>query len=110
MEKIPFEELVVEQLEKATSAPSGRSSQTLYGGHEHRLRQTIIALSKGEGLDEHASPGEATLLVLQGRVTFNVGSDSIDLEKGDYFIIPPELHSVDAVDDSVILLSVSLPK
>jgi hypothetical protein len=32
------------QLEIARNASSGRSAHTLYGGHEHVLRQTMIAL------------------------------------------------------------------
>jgi hypothetical protein len=33
------------QLENARNASSGRSAHTLYGGHEHVLRQTLIARS-----------------------------------------------------------------
>ena len=39
------------QLENARNVPSGRSAHTLYGGHEHLLRQTLIALRAGANLD-----------------------------------------------------------
>jgi quercetin dioxygenase-like cupin family protein len=36
----------------------------VFGGREHVLRQTLIALAAGHQLDEHDSPGEATVHVL----------------------------------------------
>ena len=68
MEKISLTALAREHLETARAASSGRSSHTVYGGHEHSLRQTLIALKAGSSLDDHESPGEATLQVLHGRV------------------------------------------
>jgi len=35
-------------------------AHTVYGGHEHVLRQTVIALVGGSRLEEHENPGEAT--------------------------------------------------
>lgn len=35
------------QLDIARAASSGRSAHTVYGGHEHILRQTMIALRAG---------------------------------------------------------------
>lgn len=59
-------DLVHEHLELARSASSGRSAHTVYGGHDHHLRQTLIALAADHRLDEHESPGEATLQVQDG--------------------------------------------
>ena len=56
-----------EQLAAATAARAGRAAHTLYGGRDHALRQTVLALAAGHGLDDHESPGEATLLVLRGQ-------------------------------------------
>jgi quercetin dioxygenase-like cupin family protein len=95
------------QLEHARSAPSGRSAQTVYGGHEHVLRQTVIALRAGSALDEHESPGEATLQVLEGRVTLKAGDTSWNGSPGDLMTIPDARHSLDAVEDSVVLLTVA---
>jgi quercetin dioxygenase-like cupin family protein len=94
-------------LESAKSASSGRSAHTLYGGHEHALRQTLIALAGGTSLNEHENPGEATLQVLQGRVTLVAGDQSWDGSAGDLLFIPPARHSLDAVEDSVVLLTVA---
>ena len=68
MEKISLTALAREHLETARAASSGRSSHTVYGGHEHSLRQTLMAMTAGSTLDDHESPGESTLQVLQGRV------------------------------------------
>ena len=68
MEKISLTALARQHLATARAASSGRSAHTIYGGHEHVLRQTLLALTAGSSLDEHESPGEATLQVLQGRV------------------------------------------
>jgi len=39
-------------------------------------------------------------------VRFTAGSGSAELAAGDFMPIPPERHSVDALEDAVLLLSV----
>ena len=60
------------------SSTSGRAAHTAVGGHEHVLRQTVIALRAGQALAEHENPGEATVHVLRGRVRLVAGTDSWD--------------------------------
>jgi quercetin dioxygenase-like cupin family protein len=100
-------ELVRHHLETAVTASSGRSAHTVYGGHEHALRQTLVALQAGRRLDEHESPGEATLQVLHGRVTLVAGEDRCTGSAGDLITIPGSRHALEAVEDSVVLLTVS---
>src|SRR6187431_338649 len=95
--------LVRQQLKLAAAASSGRSASTVYGGHEHRLRQTVIALRAGESLSEHANPGEATVQVLEGRVTLRFEDVSWNGSPGDLLIVPDGKHALDAVEDSVVL-------
>lgn len=95
------------QLEIARNAASGRSAHTLYGGHEHVLRQTMIALKAGAMLNEHENPGEATLQVLHGRVTLLAGEVTWNGSPGDLLFIPEARHSLEAVEDSVVLLTVA---
>jgi hypothetical protein len=47
MEKFSLTATARRQLEEARRVSSGRSATTVYGGHEHTLRQTVIALSAG---------------------------------------------------------------
>ena len=49
---------------------------TVVGGHERILRQTVIAMVKGAVLAEHENPGEATVYVLRGRVRLSAGAQS----------------------------------
>jgi len=108
MDTISLTTLVDEHLAAARTAGSGRSAHTVHGGHEHALRQTVIALTAGSGLAEHNSPGEATLQVLRGRVRLTTGGQSAEVAAGDLLVIPPERHSLDALDDSAVLLTVAL--
>jgi quercetin dioxygenase-like cupin family protein len=79
----------------------------VYGGREHHLRQTLIALRSGARLDEHESPGEATLQVLHGRVALVAGDDRWELSAGDLLAIPAARHALEALDDAVVLLTVA---
>lgn len=98
--------LAREQLKVAAGASSGRSAHTVYGGHEHVLRQTLIALAAGFSLDEHDNPGEATLQVLQGRVRLSAGDLAWEGSPGDLLIVPQARHSLHALEDSAVLLTV----
>ena len=109
MNKVSLTALVREHLESARAASSGRSAHTVYGGHEHSLRQTLIALTAGSDLDEHESPGEATLQVLHGRVQVTNAQVHWDGSSGDHIVIPPSRHGVHALVDSAVLLTVVKP-
>lgn len=96
-----------ELAEQASQGRSGRAARTLYGGHANSLRQSMIVLGTDRELSEHESPGEATLLVLEGHVRMDAGDDSIEGHKGDLVPIPPVRHSLRALTDSVVILSVA---
>jgi quercetin dioxygenase-like cupin family protein len=106
MRKISLDALAREQLERARTN-RGRSATTVFGGHEQTLRQTVMAMVAGSGTGEHASPGEATLQVLHGRIQLTAGDDTWDGRTGDLLLIPPTTHSVLAVEDAALLLTVA---
>ncbi len=97
--------LAREQLKLAKAATSGRSAHTVFGGSEHTLRQTMIALAAGRKLDEHANPGEATVHVLHGRVRLQAGETHWEGASGHLLDVPDAPHSLLAIDDAVILLT-----
>ena len=76
MQKISIDALAAQQLRAAAGADSGRAADTVFGGHEKILRQTVIAMVKGTRLSEHQNPGEATIFVLRGRVARLCGTGS----------------------------------
>lgn len=105
MQKTSLDALVRELLGDARLASARRASRTVVGGHERIMRQTLVALVAGAGLDEHESPGEASLLVVQGRVRLRAGNDAWDGRSGDLIEIPDGMHSVIAVEDCAFLLT-----
>jgi quercetin dioxygenase-like cupin family protein len=107
MEKFSLTALDQEHLETARQKSNGRSAHTVYGGHEHALRQTVIALAAGQILDEHENPGEATVHVLHGRVRLATTEQSREGSTGDFLIVPPARHTLESLEDSVVLLTVA---
>jgi quercetin dioxygenase-like cupin family protein len=107
MEKFSLDAIAREQARRAATAPAGRSAETVYGGHEHALRQTVLALTAGSSMTEHENPGEATVQVLRGRVRLTAGRVNWEGRSGDLLVVPDERHALEAVEDSVILLTVS---
>ncbi|MGH3258346.1 MAG: cupin domain-containing protein [Streptosporangiaceae bacterium] len=107
MQKLSLDALARELLGRAAGAAGGRAAQTVIGGHEKVLRQTLIAMVKDAALTEHANPGEATVHVLRGRVLLAAGAQSWEGRDGDLLIVPDSPHSLQALQDSVVLLTVA---
>ncbi|GIF45385.1 cupin domain-containing protein [Actinoplanes xinjiangensis] len=107
MESTSLAGLAEQHLAIARQASSGRSAHTVHGGHANTLRQTLIALAGGQRLDEHENPGEATLQVLHGHVRLLAGTEEQSGTTGDLLTIPDRRHSLEAVHDSVVLLTVA---
>ncbi|MFF8596923.1 LuxR family transcriptional regulator [Streptomyces sp. NPDC015220] len=107
MRKTSLDARVREHLERATSAPTGRRAETVYGGHEHVPRQTLITLRAGASLAEHDHPGEATVLVPRGRVRLHSGGTFREGVAGDLLVVERARHGLEAVEDPAALLTVA---
>jgi len=107
MEKWSLTALADGLLSQAPSASSRRGMRTVGGGRSGLLYQTVIALARGQTLDEHDSPGEATVQVLRGRVRVTVGDDTTDGSPGQLLVLPDTRHTVTALQDAAVLLTVA---
>ena len=107
MDKLSLVATARELSRKAATGDNGRAAETVYGGHAHRLRQTVIALTQGTSLAEHENPGEATVHVLSGRVRLTAGEIDWEGRSGDLIVVPNERHSLEALEDSAVLLTVA---
>lgn len=90
---------------RAAEAHSGRAAETVYGGHEKRLRQTVVAVRAGARLAEHANPGDTTVLVINGRLRLWAGEVSWEGREGDLLVVPDAPHWVEALTDTAFLLT-----
>jgi quercetin dioxygenase-like cupin family protein len=95
-------------IERARAAAHGRSAHTVHGGHDRALRQTVVALRAGTTLNEHHSSREATLQVLAGCVRLTSDSRAMEAVAGDLLPVPGVAHTLDAVEDSALLLTVAV--
>lgn len=107
MNKMALDAVARRHLKEASAGSSGRSAETVYGGHERVLRQTVIALTTGTSMTEHESPGDATVLVLSGRVRLSSGDVTWEGRTGDLLAVPPARHALEAIEDSAVLLTVA---
>ena len=71
------------------------------------FRQTVIGLAAGTELKEHINPGEATVMVLSGRIRLDSGAESWEARTGDLLVMPPGFSQITALEESGLLLSVA---
>jgi len=110
MQKLSLDAMARELLERARGGSGGRAAETVVGGHERVLRQTVIAMTAGSALGDHENPGEATVHVLTGRVRLTAGDNAWDGRTGDLLLVPDLTHRLAAQEDSVVLLTVAKPQ
>jgi quercetin dioxygenase-like cupin family protein len=99
-----------ELLDQAAGLASRRAARTLTPGAGTPLKQTLLALCEGQGLDEHQAPGPATLHVLVGDMTLRTDDRELALGPNQWAAIPADLHELRATTDAVALLTVSMPQ
>lgn len=69
------------------------------------FKTLAIAFKKGMVLKDHKTTHQAKLLVIDGKINFIAGAKEVELTKFEEYDIPINvIHSVVAIDDSIILL------
>lgn len=101
-----LDEAARDLLSQAT-AGNGRAARTLTPGAGARLKQTMLALTAGTDLAEHAAPGSATIHVLQGSATLRWADTTLAIPAGHWAAIPEQEHSLHADENTVALLTVA---
>jgi len=92
--------------EPETGEKSGRSGVTLVKTPD--LRVVLEVLERGASLAEHRAPGPITVQVLEGEIRFAAGEEIVYLRAGELVALPDtQLHSVEAVRDSSLLLTIA---
>lgn len=105
MTAIDTDSLAAELLDQAAGKSSGRAARALRTGQGLAVHHTMLALTAGSELSEHDNPGEATLLVLRGRIRLVAGDEHWELPANRFAEIPPRRHTVTAIEDSVFFLT-----
>jgi quercetin dioxygenase-like cupin family protein len=90
---------------------SGQDRRSVTLIRESGLSVVLLHLHAGAILDEHAAPGAVTVQVIDGHARARAGNESIDLPAGRLVAFDANVrHTVEAVDDSTILITLADPK
>jgi quercetin dioxygenase-like cupin family protein len=85
---------------------SGRLGRTL--AKHGRFRLTLVALNAGIEVGTHHADSPMTIQLLEGALSFRVGSEEHALRAGQVlFFGPGEAHDIRAEEESALLLTLS---
>jgi len=66
---------------------------------------TLFAFDAGQGLSEHTSPYDATVLIVDGQAELTIGGKTVTARAGELVIMPAKVpHSLRAVERFKMLL------
>ena len=84
-----------------------RNARTLVEGGDYRL--VLTALKKGTLVREHGAPGWVSVQTIEGHVRLRLDNNEVyDVPAGQVLVLQPKVrHDVEAVEESVFLLSVA---
>ena len=105
-EAVDLEALAEEMLEQARGSGSGRLTRLFRAVPGGSLSQILLVLLEGRELSEHENPGQALLHTLRGRTELIAGDQRWELPAHSHIVIPEVRHSLVALEDSVVLLTV----
>lgn len=106
-EPTDLDDLAGLMLEEAGGRDAGRAARTLTPGSGARLKQTVLAVRAGRRLQEHTTPGPATIQVLRGTAVVGLPDGQQTVPAGSWMVIPDQPHDLEAVGDTAVLLTVA---
>jgi quercetin dioxygenase-like cupin family protein len=87
---------------------TGRNSKTLVKQPDFRI--VLIALQKGEHIEEHKADARISIQMLSGHVKLQLPEQPVDLPAGHMLVLDRALeHDLEALEESAILLTISWP-
>jgi quercetin dioxygenase-like cupin family protein len=108
---LPFDlaAAVEEILAAARTSPAKHAARTLV--KEGPLRLVLLGFQAGAALKEHHADGPVTIQVLAGDVKIDAAGSERQFGTGGLLVLDANVrHSVTAVSDAVILLTVAWPQ
>ena len=91
---------------ETSSGESGRKSKMLVKHAEFRI--VLVAMRAGSRWEDHNTNARICLHVLRGDIRFRTANSTCDLRPGQLLTLAPSIvHSVDAVEESAFLLTLS---
>lgn len=94
--------------ERAASSASGRAARTLV--KHGSLRVALVALRKGAVLRAHAVAAPVSIQTLRGSAKIAVKERQKEVLAGGLVTLGPrEVHTVEALQDCAILVTVAMP-
>lgn len=107
IKNIPFSETV--DLKELVNYESGRVvSRTL--AQKQGVGITLFAFDKGEEISTHTAPGDAMVVVLDGKTRITIGDKVLEAVTGQTVVMPANTpHALEALDPFKMLLVVVKP-
>jgi quercetin dioxygenase-like cupin family protein len=100
---------IVQLHQEGTWMRTGHNSKTLVKQPDFRI--VLIALKKGEHLEEHKADARISIHTLSGHARLQLPGQAVDLPAGHLLALDRGIrHDVEAVEESALLLTISWPK
>ena len=100
---------IAELHQEDTWLRTGRNSKTLVKQPDFRI--VLIALKKGERIEEHKTVARISIQALSGHAKVHLPEVVVDLPVGHLLTLDRALqHDLEAVEESAVLLTLSWPQ
>jgi len=94
----------LELLETCPIVPDATVSKPLVNRPEGRV--VVFAMDAGQQISEHRAPFLASVHVLEGRLTFEIGGREREMAAHDWLLMPPDApHSLRALEPTRFVLT-----